>query len=118
MCEWKPDFEALRDQIDSVAKKIKDINLEKLRDNVDLLETRLQKVEIAVAGGFSQINNAITSLADAFGERMNTMDARLVDEKAEWGKAFRKWLDLVIKLLITGCATAMGVYSYCALRGH
>ena len=42
---------------------------------------------------------------------------KVVDEKQEWGRSFRKWLDWIVKLLIIGCGTAMGVTAWKLILG-
>ena len=49
---------------------------------------------------------------------MNLIEKKVVDEKQEWGKSFRKWLDWIVKLLIIGCGTAMGVTAWKLIFGN
>lgn len=62
--------------------------------------------------GFKTLSQSISNLGHDFGDRMNLIEKKVVDEKQEWGKSFRKWLDWIVKLLIVGCGTAMGVTGY------
>lgn len=100
MCEWKPDFETLNTRVDGI-------------------ETRLTQVEHDVGemrsesqDGFKALNASIANLAHDFGNRMNSMDSRLVEEKTKWGETFRTIVKWIAALLVAGCATAMGVTAY------
>ena len=100
MCEWKPDFESLNTRVEG-------------------METRLTQVEHDVGkmrsesqDGFRAINASIANLAHYFGNRMNSMDSRLVEEKTKWGETFRTIVKWIAALLVAGCATAMGVSAY------
>ena len=100
MCEWKPDFESLNTRVEG-------------------METRLTQVEHDVGkmrsesqDGFRAINASIANLAHDFGNRMNSMDSRLVEEKTKWGETFRTIVKWIAALLVAGCATAMGVSAY------
>ena len=94
-----------------------------LKEKVAQMDQRLTKVEGDVGkmrsetqDGFrhgaeqmSAINTSVSNLAHDFGERMNGFDKRLVTEKEKWGDTFRWVVKIVVKLLIAGCAVAMGV---------
>lgn len=94
-----------------------------LKEKVAQMDQRLTKVEGDVGkmrsetqDGFrhgaeqmSAINTSVANLAHDFGERMNGFDKRLVTEKEKWGDTFRWVVKIVVKLLIAGCAVAMGV---------
>ena len=104
MCDWKPDFDTLNER-------------------VNVIETRMTQVEHDVGkmrsetqDGFKQgaeqmnaINTSVANLAHDFGERMNGLDKRLVTEKEKWGDTFRWVVKMVVRLLVAGCAVAMGV---------
>lgn len=80
-----------------------------LNERVDAVEGRLAKVEENMASGFNTVTRAVNQLAADFGSRMNTLDHRIVEEKAEWGRAFRRWLDWTFKVVLAGCLAAMGL---------
>lgn len=94
-----------------------------LKAQVEGMDQRLTQVEHDVGKirsetqeGFRQgaaqmnaINAAVTNLGHDFGERMNGFDKRLVTEKEKWGETFRWVVKVVVKLLVAGCAVAMGV---------
>lgn len=93
-----------------------------LEDRVDGLEARLTSVESVVSkmrsecqAGFLQVNAAVTNLASEFGTRMNTIDKRLVDEKAKWGDTIRTIVIWTARIVLGGAAVAMGVTTYVTL---
>ena len=96
----------------------------KLQERVDAIDGRVTDLERTVAEmrsecreGFSALGKTLNDLGHDFGSRMNTLDQKVVDEKAKWGEAFRKWLDRVVNLLIVGCGVAMGVTAYAVIFG-
>lgn len=100
--------------------------LTKINERVDKFETRLTQVEHDVgkmrsetqegfkagAAQMDAINSAVTNLGHDFGERMNGFDKRLVTEKEKWGETFRWVVKMVVRLLIAGCAVAMGITAW------
>ena len=83
------------------------------------LDTRLTKVEHDVGkmrtesqDGFKAINASLSNLAHDFGSRMNNIDKRLVEEKEKWGNTLRSIVIWTVRLVLTGCAVAMGVTAY------
>ena len=93
-------------------------NLAALDGRVGSLEVRMDKMEGSLAVGFTQVNSSIQQLATDFGNRMNTLDQRIVEEKAKWGDCFRNWLGWIVKLLILGCGAAMGMTAYKMIFGN
>lgn len=92
-------------------------NLAALDGRVGSLEGRMDKMEGSLSVGFAQVNSSIQQLATDFGTRMNTLDQRIVEEKAKWGDCFRSWLGWIVKLLILGCGAAMGMTAYKMIFG-
>lgn len=91
-------------------------SLADLRSRVDAGDKRLTELEGAVAemrkesqSGFAQMTTAINALGHDFGERMNLIEKKVVDEKAEWGKVLRKVVLWSAATLLSGAAVAMGV---------
>lgn len=90
------------------------------------LNTRLTQVEHDMAkmrsesqDGFKQgaeamraINTSVSNLAHDFGQRMNNIDKRLVEEKEKWGTTLRSIVIWTVRLVLMGCAVAMGVATY------
>ena len=83
------------------------------------LDQRLTQVEHDVGkmrsesqDGFRAINASIANLAHDFGNRMNSMDARLVEEKVKWGEVLRWVVKAAAIVILSGCAVAMGVSIY------
>ena len=84
-------------------------NLAALDGRVTKVEERMNKMESSLNDGFKSLSFSISSLGHDVGNRVNLIEKKVVDEKQEWGRSFRKWLDWIVKLLIVGCGTAMGV---------
>ena len=106
MCDWKPDFETLNKRVDGI-------------------ENRMSQVEHAVAkmrsesqDGFKAINTSLSNLAHDFGDRMNNLDKRLVEEKQKWGDTLRSILVWTVRVVLAGCAVAMGVTAWKTLFIH
>ena len=105
--------------------------LKETKAAVAALDTRLTNVEHDVAKirsesaeGFKagaeamrQLNTSIANLAHDFGSRLNSMDARLVEEKVKWGDTLRKMLLLAVRVILAGCAVAMGIIAWRSLMG-
>ena len=84
-------------------------NLAALDGRVTKVEERMNKMEASLNDGFKSLSVSISNLGHDVGSRVNLIEKKVVDEKQEWGKSFRKWLDWIVKLLIVGCGTAMGI---------
>lgn len=100
----------------------------KLQERVDAIDQRVKRLEDKTNDGFASVTSAINDLGHDFGERMNTLDRRIVEEKAKenerkhaervkWGDTLRKWGDWVVRLLCFGCAVAMGLTTYKLIFG-
>ena len=107
MCEWKPDFDGLNDRVTSIAGRMSQV------------EHDLGKMRSETQDGFRQgaetmraINTSLSNLAHDFGERMNGIDRRLVEEKQKWGETLRKILIWTAKVILLGALVAMGVFTY------
>jgi len=75
----------------------------KLRERMDDVERRCSSLESNINSlrgemrtGIGGLTKAVNDLGHDFGERMNSMDARLIEEKAKWGACFRKWITWVV----------------------
>lgn len=84
----------------------KDCNL---RARVDAIDDRLTKVEDNMTTGFNTVTDSVNQLAHDFGVRMNTIDAKLVEEKVKWGDTLRRIVLWSAGTLLAGAAVAMGV---------
>lgn len=100
----------------------------KLQERVDAIDERVTRLEQNMTTGFNTVTSAVNQLATDFGSRMNTLDRRIVEEKAKenerkhaervkWGDTLRKWGDWVVSLLCLGCAAAMGLTTYKMIFG-
>ena len=92
-------------------------NLAALDGRVTKVEERMNKMEASLNDGFKSLSVSISNLGHDVGSRVNLIEKKVVDEKQEWGKSFRKWLDWIVKLLIIGCGTAMGVTAWKLIFG-
>ena len=112
MCMLKKDGEK---ESCEVAK-----NLAAIGVRVNALEDEFKSMKGNITVGFNGVNTAVANLANEFGTRMNTLDRRIVEEKAKENErkaAERtKWHDLLRNLvkvgaytIICGAAVAMGV---------
>lgn len=93
--------------------------LKQTKAAVASLDTRLTKVEGDVAlmrsetqEGIRALTASVANLAHDFGSRMNNIDKRLVEEKERWGTTMRSIVIWTARLVLTGCAVAMGVATY------
>lgn len=93
-------------------------NLEALGVRVTNVETRMDKMEASLNDGFKSLSVSISNLRHDAGDRINIIEKKVVDEKVEWGKSFRKWLDWIVKLLIVGCGAAMGMTAWKLIFGN
>jgi len=93
-------------------------NLAALDGRVTKVEERMNKMESSLNDGFKSLSVSISNLGHDVGSRVNLIEKKVVDEKQEWGKSFRKWLDWIVKLLIIGCGTAMGVTAWKLIFGN
>ena len=93
-------------------------NLAALDGRVTKVEERMNKIEGSLNDGFKSLFVSISNLGHDVGNRVNLIEKKVVDEKQEWGRSFRKWLDWIVKLLILGCGTAMGVTAWKLIFGN
>ena len=93
-------------------------SLAALDGRVTKVEERMNKMESSLNDGFKSLSVSISNLGHDVGSRVNLIEKKVVDEKQEWGKSFRKWLDWIVKLLIIGCGTAMGVTAWKLIFGN
>ena len=93
-------------------------NLAALDGRVTKVEERMNKMEASLNDGFKSLSVSIDNLGHDVGNRVNLIEKKVVDEKQEWGRSFRKWLDWIVKLLIVGCGMAMGVTTWKLVFGN
>lgn len=93
--------------------------LKQTKAAVASLDTRLTKVESDVGSmrsetqeGIRALTASVANLAHDFGSRMNSMDARLVEEKVKWGDTLRKMLLWAVRVILVGALAAMGLTAY------
>ena len=105
MCDWKPDFDTLNKRVDGIESRMSQV------------EHDVGKMRSESQDGFKAINASLSNLAHDFGSRMNSMDARLVEEKVKWGDTLRKMLLWAVRVVLAGCAVAMGITAWKTLVG-
>ena len=101
----------LQEQQNELKGKVEqmDVRLTKVECDVGKMRSETQEGFKAGSAQMHAINVAVTNLGHDFGERMNGLDKRLVTEKEKWGDTFRWVVKMVVRLLVAGCATLMGV---------
>ena len=105
MCDWKPDFDTLNKRVDGIENRMSQV------------EHDVGKMRTESQDGFKALTASLSNLAHDFGSRMNSMDARLVEEKVKWGDTLRKMLMWAVRVILAGCAVAMGVTAWKTLVG-
>ena len=100
MCDWKPDFDTLNKRVDGIESRMSQV------------EHDVGKMRSESQDGFKAINASLSNLAHDFGSRMNNIDKRLVEEKEKWGNTLRSIVIWTVRLVLTGCAVAMGMTAY------
>ena len=98
--------------------------LKEVKTATAALDTRLTKVEGDVAlmrsetqEGIRALTASVANLAHDFGQRMNTLDARIVAEKEKWGTTLRSIVTWAVRTILAGCAVAMGITAWRSLMG-
>ena len=84
-------------------------NLEALGVRVTNVETRMDKMEASLNDGFKSLYVSISNLGHDVGSRVNLIEKKVVDEKAEWGKTLRKVVLIVTYALVTLACLAAGL---------
>ena len=84
-------------------------NLEALGVRVTNVETRINKMEASLNAGFKSLSISISNLGHDVGNRVNLIEKKVVDEKAEWGKTLRKVVLIVTYALVTLACLAAGL---------
>lgn len=107
MCDWKPDFDALNKRVDGIESRMSQVE-----HDVGKIRTEAQDGFKQGADAMREINVSISNLAHDFGERMTNLDKRMIEEKQAWGKTLRSIVIWTVRLVLTGCAVAMGVTAY------
>ena len=104
MCEWKPDFDELSGRVTNIEERMTQVE-----HDVGKMRTETQDGFRQGAEAMQQINKSVANLAHDFGDRMNTIDKRLVAEKEKWGEVLRSIVKWTARVVLAGAAVAMGV---------
>lgn len=93
--------------------------MEEVKQATANLDKRLTQVENGVGkirtesqDGFKTLAMSLSNLAHDLGSRMNSMDARLIEEKVQWGDTLRKMLLWTVRVILVGALAAMGLTAY------
>jgi len=86
-----------------------DERLTKVEGDVGKMRSETQEGFKAGAAQMHAINTSVSNLAHDFGDRMNTIDKRLVAEKEKWGETLRWVVKMAVRVLLAGAALAMGI---------
>ena len=84
-------------------------NLAALDGRVTNVETRMDKMKASLNDGFKSLSVSISNLGHDVGSRMNIIEMKVVDEKAQWGKTLRKVVLIVTYALVTLACLAAGL---------
>ena len=104
MCDWKPDFDGLNERVTKIEGRMSQVE-----HDVGKMRSETQEGFKQGAATMQQINTSVANLAHDFGDRMNTIDKRLVAEKEKWGDTLRWVVKMAVRVLLAGAAVAMGV---------
>ena len=104
----------LQEQQKQLAAKVENIDsrLTKVETDVGKMRTETQDGFRQGAEAMQQINKSVSNLAHDFGDRMNTIDKRLVAEKEKWGETLRWIVKWTARVILAGACVAMGVTAY------
>lgn len=87
-----------------------------IKERLTKVEADVGKIRAETQDGFKQgaqvmqqISKSVSDLAHDFGDRMNTIDKRLVAEKEKWGETLRWVVKMAVRVLLAGAGVAMGV---------
>lgn len=107
MCEWKPDFDSLNERVTKIEGRMSQVE-----HDVGKMRSETQEGFKQGAEAMREINTSVSNLAHDFGDRMNTIDKRLVTEKEKWGETLRTILVWTAKVVLAGAAVAMGITAW------
>jgi hypothetical protein len=97
MCDWKPDFDTLNKRVDGIESRMSQV------------EHDVGKMRTESQDGFKALTASLSNLAHDFGSRMNSMDARLVEEKVKWGDTLRGIVKWTAKVILICVLAAVGL---------
>ena len=97
MCDWKPDFDTLNKRVDGIENRMSQV------------EHDVGKMRTESQDGFKALTASLSNLAHDFGSRMNSMDARLVEEKVKWGDTLRGIVKWTVKVILICVLAAVGL---------
>lgn len=110
-----PEGCELRDEMKETKAAVASLNTRLTKVESDVAKIRSESAEGFKAGAeaMRQLNASVSNLAHDFGSRMNSMDARLVEEKVKWGDTLRGIVKWTAKVVLICVLAAVGL-NYCA----
>ena len=105
MCDWKPDFDTLNKRVDGIESRMSQV------------EHDVGKMRTESQDGFKALTASVANLAHDFGDRMNNLDKRIITEKEKWGETLRSIVTWAVRVILAGCAVAMGITAWRSLMG-
>ena len=108
----------LKEQQEGLRKKVENIDsrLTQVEHDVGKMRSETQEGFKQGAAQMNAINTSVSNLAHDFGERMNGIDKRLVTEKEKWGECLRDILKWTVRVVLAGCAVAMGITAWQSIQ--
>lgn len=107
MCEWKPDFDSLNERVTKIEGRMSQVE-----HDVGKMRSETQEGFKHGAEAMQAINTSVANLAHDFGERMTNLDRRIIAEKEAWGQTLRSVVIWSVRVILAGCAVAMGVTAW------
>ena len=107
MCDWKPDFDSLNERVNGIENRMSQVE-----HDVGKMRAETQDGFKQGAAAMQAISTSVANLAHDFGDRMNTIDKRLVAEKEKWGETLRWIVKWTARVILAGACVAMGVTAY------
>ena len=111
MCDWKPDFDSVSERVTKIEGRMAQVE-----HDMGKMRSEAQEGFKAGAEQMNAINTSVSNLAHDFGERMNGIDKRLVTEKEKWGDCLRDILKWTVRVVLAGCAVAMGITAWQSIQ--
>ena len=107
MCDWKPDFDKLNERVDGIEARMTQVE-----HDVGKMRSETQEGFKQGAEAMRAIDTSVANLAHDFGERMTNLDRRIIEEKQKWGDTLRSVVTWTVRIVLAGCAVAMGITAW------
>lgn len=83
--------------------------VEQIDERLTMLESKFDEAHNETRNGFKEVTAAVNALGHDFGDRMNVIDRRLVEEKEKWGVVLREVVRWTARALLLVACGAAGV---------